>query len=193
MWDTLELPSYQQQPKKIYHRDDDGNPIPPKTLSSLEPEPEPEPEEEQILAPQTSVIVSGLVSASQHNGKNALVLRYEPKKGRYAVELETGERKSLTTNISAFAAANRRGLGMSERAQLCPGLLVRSSCLLEDVTHADEPVDKVPLPGAGAPAPAPAEAADVPPPVRHLPFSCANSSFSLLLERLSVGLRVSRT
>ena len=82
---------------------------------------------------------------------------------------------------------------MSERAQLCPGLLVRSSCLLEDVTHADEPVDKVPLPGAGAPAPAPAEAADVPPPVRHLPFSCANSSFSLLLERLSVGLRVSRT
>ena len=102
MWDTLELPSYQQQPKKIYHRDDDGNPIPPKTLSSLEPEPEPEPEEEQILAPQTSVIVSGLVSASQHNGKNAVVLRYEPKKGRYAVELETGERKPLTTNISAF-------------------------------------------------------------------------------------------
>ena len=63
-------------------------------------------------------------------------------------------------------------------AQLCPGLLVRSSCLLEDVTHADEPVDKVPLPGAGAPAPAPAEAADVPPPVRHLPFSCANSAVS---------------
>ena len=39
--------------------------------------------------------MSGLVSASQHNGKNAVVLRYEPKKGRYAVELETGERKSL--------------------------------------------------------------------------------------------------
>ena len=62
---------------------------------------------------------------------------------------------------------------MSERAQLCPGLLVRSSCLLEDVTHADEPADKVPLPGAGAPAPAAAEAAAVPPPVRHHPFSCA--------------------
>ena len=49
-------------------------------------------------------------------------------------------------------------------------MLVRSSCLLEDVTHADEPADKVPLPGAGAPAPAAAEAAAVPPPVRHHPF-----------------------
>ena len=71
---------------------------------------------------------------------------------------------------------------MSERAQLCPGLLVRSSCLLEDVTHADEPADKVPLPGAGAPAPAPAEAAAeaaaVPPPVRHHPFSCAIPGWS---------------
>ena len=67
---------------------------------------------------------------------------------------------------------------MSERAQLCPGLLVRSSCLLEDVTHADEPADKVPLPGAGAPAPAPAEAAAVPPPVRHRPFSCAIPGWS---------------
>ena len=57
-------------------------------------EPEPEPEPEQILAPQTSVVVSGLVSASQHNGKSGGVLRYQPKKGRYAVELESGEREA---------------------------------------------------------------------------------------------------
>ena len=55
---------------------------------------EPEPEPEQILAPQTSVVVSGLVSASQHNGKSGVVLRYQPKKGRYAVELESGEREA---------------------------------------------------------------------------------------------------
>ena len=62
-----------------------------RTTRTSEPEPEPEPE--QILAPQTSVVVSGLVSASQHNGKSGVVLRYQSKKGRYAVELESGERE----------------------------------------------------------------------------------------------------
>ena len=64
-----------------------------RTPSTSEPEPEPEPEPEQILAPQTSVVVSGLVSASQHNGKSGVVLKYQSKKGRYAVELESGERE----------------------------------------------------------------------------------------------------
>ena len=40
------------------------------------------------------MVVSGLVSASQHNGKSGVVLRYQPKKGRYAVELESGEREA---------------------------------------------------------------------------------------------------
>ena len=111
MWDTLELPAYAQQPKKIYNRDDDGNPIPPKKYLD-EPEPEPEPEvaagDDALLAKGSAVIVSGLVSAAQHNGKGGVVLRYDKKKERYAVELETGERLS-----------------------------VRPSCLLEDVTDGD--------------------------------------------------------
>ena len=154
MWDTLELPAYSQQPKKIYHRDDDGNPIPPKkSVLDTEPEPEPEPESaggdgdgDGLLQKGAAVIVSGLVSAAHHNGKSGRVLRYDRKKERYAVQLLNADGGDMD----------------GER------LLVKPSCLLEDLDAIDDEA------AAAAeqqqqqqePPPTPAEPEPMAPPVR---------------------------
>ena len=141
MWDTLELPAYAQQPKKVYNRDDDAD----RSKSACAgPEPEPEPEESavQLLSKGTAVIVSGLVSASaaKHNGRSGRVLRYDEKKGRYAVQLDP-------------SAHDRDG---TQR------LLVRPECLLEDLDaevdvngSADQHNDGTAVTGTAAPKPPP--------------------------------------
>ena len=144
MWDTLELPAYAQQPKKVYNRDDDADR--PKSASAgadTEPEPEPEPDESvQLLPNGTAVIVSGLVSASaaKHNGRSGRVLRYDEKKGRYAVQLDpSGHDRDGTQK-----------------------LLVRPECLLEDLDaevesdgNADQHNDEAAVTGSAAPKPPP--------------------------------------
>ena len=174
MWDTLELPAYSQQPKKIYHRDDDGNPIPPNKKSVLDTEPEPEPEPESaggdgdgdgdgLLQKGAAVIVSGLVSAAHHNGKSGRVLRYDRKKERYAVQLLNADGGDMD----------------GER------LLVKPSCLLEDLDAIDDEA------AAAAeqqqqqqePPPTPAEPEPMAPPVRARASAC---SVCLLLSDLSL-------
>ncbi len=149
MWETLELPAYARQPKKVYHRDEDtGTP----SSASAEPEPEPEPESgaressDEILPKGTAVIVSGLVSASaaKHNGRSGRVLRYDQTKERYAVQLDPSGGDGDATK-----------------------LLVRPECLLEDLDAAVEAEgggaeEQLQSKGAGA-----AVAAEpTPPPVR---------------------------
>ena len=57
-----------------------------------EPQPEPEP---SALSVGGKVTVQGLKGAPQHNGKEGVIQSFEQAKGRYVVELSTGETLAL--------------------------------------------------------------------------------------------------
>ena len=60
-----------------------------------EPQPEPEP---SALSVGGKVTVQGLKGAPQHNGKEGVIQSFEQAKGRYVVELSTGETLALKTD-----------------------------------------------------------------------------------------------
>lgn len=97
----------ERQPKVDYKagRDDDDSEARKKAEAAAKAADDDDDDDGGWLRPGTTVIVSGLVKAARHNGKNARVIHYDGHTQRYALQLEDGER-----------------------------VKVKPSCVLEDIT-----------------------------------------------------------
>jgi len=90
---------------EMYHKHHSGEDV--QDLGVTTPAPEPEPEHNAPNASETfttgsAVWVTGLKSASQHNGKRGQILGFDGAKGRYKVEVASGEAKPVRLMIKAL-------------------------------------------------------------------------------------------
>merc|ERR1719337_845386 len=66
----------------------------------------------------TKVVIQGLQSAPQHNGKEGAVQSYDPSSQRYTIELQDGDSVALRTARLTVMVDNCRVTGITSKPEL---------------------------------------------------------------------------